>query len=143
MAETILSKQIKELREKNYTYALIAKELNCSKGTVCYHLGVDQKLKHKSRRIKRTKEEVSSNREWIKSFSKRYKALCGCKECGIKNPIVLEYDHRDPKEKEHNIAQMISDRYSMKSLKREIRKCDVLCANCHRIKTFENKQYQK
>ena len=52
--------------------------------------------------------------------------------------FVLQFDHKDSKNKITTIAQMISDRYSVKLFKEEIRKCDILCANCHLIKTAKD-----
>ena len=56
-----------------------------------------------------------------------------CISCGESDPVVLEFDHRDPTLKFKNIAAMSS--HSINTLKAEIEKCDVLCANCHARKT--------
>lgn len=58
-----------------------------------------------------------------------------CVDCGETNPIVLEFDHRDREEKKYNISEMIAKGSSIKSIKEEINKCDVRCANCHKIRT--------
>lgn len=47
---TELAKQIFELRELGKSYRQIANELKCSKGTICYYLGVNQKNKTGYRR---------------------------------------------------------------------------------------------
>jgi hypothetical protein len=65
-----------------------------------------------------------------------YKAAHGCSGCGESDPVVLDFDHRDSSIKKTNIASMVSDRYSLEIIKKEIAKCDILCANCHRRKTF-------
>lgn len=54
-----LENKIKELRNKGLTYDAIASELNCSKGTISYHLGVGQKKKAKERqsKVRRTHNE--------------------------------------------------------------------------------------
>lgn len=49
---TNLTKQILELRSKGFTYNQIVEALGCSKGTVAYHLGYNQKEKTRERRIK-------------------------------------------------------------------------------------------
>ena len=56
-----------------------------------------------------------------------------CVDCGESNILVLDFDHRDRSEKKHNISHLW-DRGG-KVLRDEIDKCDVRCANCHRIKT--------
>lgn len=64
-----------------------------------------------------------------------------CVDCGETDPIVLEFDHQDAKSKFKTIAQMLSGHYSWQSVEKEIRKCDVRCANCHRRKTHVQLQY--
>ena len=44
--------KIIELRNKGYSYKRISEELNCSKGTISYHIGIGQKDKYKIRRQK-------------------------------------------------------------------------------------------
>jgi hypothetical protein len=59
-----------------------------------------------------------------------------CNICGEADPRVLEFDHIDHKAKNHSIANMVSrGGYSIKNVFKEILKCQVLCANCHRRKT--------
>lgn len=59
-----------------------------------------------------------------------------CIDCGEKDPIVLEFDHREPKGKFKIVAKMLSGHYSWESVEREIKKCEIRCANCHRRKTY-------
>jgi len=72
-----------------------------------------------------------------------YLAEKGCKECGERDPRKLEYDHKDPADKKRIIARLIVNGYSWSSpvLRREIRKCRILCANCHRKHTIEQQGY--
>lgn len=56
-----------------------------------------------------------------------------CTDCGEVDPVVLEFDHLDPTIKEYNISNMMS--YSWSSIEKEISKCQVVCANCHRRRT--------
>lgn len=61
------------------------------------------------------------------------KQASGCVDCGITNHIVLDFDHL--KDKKYNISQMVRDGFPWKEIKKEIEKCEVVCANCHRIRT--------
>lgn len=136
--------KILELREKGKTYNEIVAILGCSKGTVSYHCGNGQKAKAKSRNFINKESSAKLKREnrlQLQKLAFRYKRFCSCKICGIKNPVVLQFDHRDSSEKITTIAQMISDRYPLDIFKAEIRKCDVLCANCHLIKTARDFNY--
>lgn len=68
-------------------------------------------------------------------FINRYKKIHGkCVDCGITDWRVLEFDHVRG-EKKDNIGNMKTS--SINNIKEEIRKCEVRCANCHRIKTME------
>jgi 5-methylcytosine-specific restriction endonuclease McrA len=61
-----------------------------------------------------------------------------CVDCGEKDPIVLEFDHRIPKDKSKQVSRMLSGHYSWEKIMFEIEKCDVRCANCHRRKTHKD-----
>lgn len=65
-----------------------------------------------------------------------------CVDCGQSYPwYVMDLDHRDRSTKRHMVSAMISNSYSLQRLLVEIEKCDVRCANCHRIKTYENEEH--
>lgn len=55
-----------------------------------------------------------------------------CEKCGESKPYCLDFHHTDPKKKEGTIAKMISNNYRLNKILDEIKKCRVLCANCHR-----------
>ena len=58
----------------------------------------------------------------------------GCIDCGEKDPRILEFDHvRGTKVKA--ISKMVQDNNSLSMIDEEIAKCEVRCANCHRLKT--------
>jgi endonuclease I len=55
-----------------------------------------------------------------------------CAKCGQTYPMaVYDFHHVDPSVKELTIARMINLSYSR--FKAEVRKCILLCANCHRV----------
>ena len=61
-----------------------------------------------------------------------------CADCGNRfPPCVMDFDHRDKKIKFKNISQMLVE--SLSRIKLEIKKCDIVCANCHRIRTWKRK----
>ena len=64
-----------------------------------------------------------------------------CIDCSNDNPIVLEFDHRDPDSKSYNISEMLD--FSTETIQKEIDKCDIRCANCHAIKTAKQFGYWK
>jgi hypothetical protein len=71
----------------------------------------------------------------------KYKVARGCDLCGFnKHGVAMDWDHLDRTAKEFTPS---SSRLglSLKRIFNEIRKCRLLCANCHRIETMINKQY--
>lgn len=58
-----------------------------------------------------------------------------CVKCGENNPIVLEMDHL--RDKKYNIADIIFS-HTWVSIKKEMEKCQVLCANCHKKKNAKD-----
>lgn len=66
-----------------------------------------------------------------------------CVDCGEKDILVLEFDHRDRKMKVDTIGSIIRNGASLEDVKKEVGKCDIRCANCHRRKTeIENKSWK-
>lgn len=61
-----------------------------------------------------------------------------CADCGLKPKYtqVLEFDHRPGEEKLAHIANMVVSA-PMEVLQAEIAKCDLVCANCHRVRSVE------
>lgn len=60
-----------------------------------------------------------------------------CKDCGKSfAPFAMDFDHRDPGKKCFDISQALRNNYSIKKVKEEVAKCDVVCAVCHRYRTF-------
>ncbi len=57
-----------------------------------------------------------------------------CADCGVEYPpYVMDFDHRDPNTKLFRVSSRTH--HSTEKLCAEIAKCDVVCSNCHRIRT--------
>ena len=67
-----------------------------------------------------------------KSIIEEQKAQQKCAKCGESRGYVLDYHHLNPEEKETTIARMTSNKYKLEDIQKEVAKCIVLCANCHR-----------
>lgn len=85
----------------------------------------------KTRRQEQRRKRETLSRKYIYE----YLSSNPCSTCGESNPVVLEFDHLDRKKKRGNVSDMV--KYSLSSVIKEIEKCRVLCANCHRIHTAE------
>lgn len=67
-----------------------------------------------------------------------YKVSKGCFKCGYdKHPAALDFNHIDPETKEFNIAHAGAIGIGRKRIYEEMEKCEILCACCHRIHTYE------
>jgi hypothetical protein len=69
--------------------------------------------------------------EWLSA----YKLQRGCTDCGYKaHAQALDFDHLPDFEKRFTISGGVTSR-SMDDLVEEISRCEVVCANCHRVRT--------
>jgi hypothetical protein len=60
-----------------------------------------------------------------------------CADCGGEfHPFVMDFDHRDDAEKLFNVSASIPLGLPFKRVLAEVAKCDIVCANCHRMRTF-------
>ena len=72
-----------------------------------------------------------------RKFVDKYLSIHGkCVDCGYDKHIrALDFYHIIG-DKRDNVANLVNGGYSREIIKNEIRKCEIRCANCHRIKTF-------
>lgn len=75
-------------------------------------------------------------RHWVRI----YKMSHGCASCGYcEHWSALDIDHMDGKTTE--VSKLSSVRAILAEIERH--KCVVRCANCHRIKTYENREWER
>lgn len=77
------------------------------------------------RRIQARKKEIA---KWLGEFKSRL----SCKVCGESTTVCLDFHHLDREKKEFNIGFAKNWGWGIERIKREIEKCIILCANCHR-----------
>lgn len=76
------------------------------------------------------REHVARRKSEIKKWFKDYKKELKCSKCREDHPATIDFHHIG--EKENPVAQMVHEGYSIEGIKKEIGKCIILCANCHR-----------
>jgi hypothetical protein len=88
---------------------------------------------NKRQYLNRNLRSFTKRREFARQMKSR-----PCADCGIQYPYyVMDFDHREGEVKKYELNRI--DRITTKALIREIEKCDVVCANCHRIRTYQRR----
>ncbi len=85
--------------------------------------------------VTNNKKNINRAKAWFIELKKGLQ----CLDCGKRDHRVLDFHHRDPSDKAFSIADRATRGWSIGVIMKEIEKCDVLCANCHRIREFEKK----
>lgn len=98
--------------------------------TAWEELSVDQRWHY--RNVERNTERTLSRRSELRSWLDARKRKRGCSRCAVDTPACLDFHHRNEETKRMAVGRMITFGYGKDMLREEIRKCDVLCANCHR-----------
>jgi hypothetical protein len=61
-----------------------------------------------------------------------------CADCGGRfAQCSMDYDHREGTKKVRSVSQLVSQ--SLRTVLDEVAKCDIVCGNCHRIRTFNRR----
>lgn len=88
--------------------------------------------KHKATHIARVRVVDARRRKALRAWLTSYKTTVRCAKCGFDNSAALDF-HHPRKDKEFSIGDSVRAGWSIARVQREIAKCVVLCANCHRI----------
>lgn len=99
-------------------------------------------LRNKAAYKKKAYEHCKKARLRNRRFVYQYLAAHPCVDCGESNVLVLEFDHVRGTKK-NDVAHMVHGSHSLETLRREIAKCEVRCANCHRIATAKRSGLDK
>jgi|SRR5665213_4075543 len=90
-------------------------------------------LKFRDKRRAGIKARKLSVRIFVQEYKKGHPCVC----CGESEPCCLDFHHVKPEEKFGLINRMAHYGFSIESVSKEIMKCEILCANCHRKKHFK------
>lgn len=89
--------------------------------------------KHVKKIYKRKLQQIAISRVFVLDYFKKHP----CVDCGFDKPAALDFDHVRGK-KRNLVSALINGGYSLKTIQTEIAKCEVRCANCHRLKTAKD-----
>jgi hypothetical protein len=100
-----------------------------------YHKEYHKKwyAKNKENRCK----QINNREELIRKMFQEYKSKLSCSNCEENESVALDFHHVG--EKTDILSVMVHDGFSWEKIQEEIKKCIVLCSNCHRIEHYKNK----
>lgn len=87
----------------------------------------------------RTLGYVRKQKKRLRAWFANLKLSLACEKCGEDHPAALDLHHRDPSQKDLAISAMHGSGVSQARILEEMKKCSVLCANCHRKLHFEER----
>jgi hypothetical protein len=95
--------------------------------------------KHRQEQILRAKR----NNIKLRTEYHDYKEQFPCADCKVTYPYyVMDFDHLGD-DKVDNLADIVRRKCSKKAVYAEIEKCELVCANCHRIRTHRRRHGDK
>ena len=78
------------------------------------------------------KRAIERNRRFVREV----KTAGACADCGgTFHHCQMDFDHRPGETKSFELSDV--KKQSLDRIRREIRKCDLVCANCHRMRTWD------
>ena len=97
----------------------------------------DHYYRNKDRYLKRNRERKKRlKRQWLE-----FKGSLSCEMCGENHISTLDFHHIEKHPDNRAVNKLVSN-YNFKEAYEEIKKCAVLCANCHR-KHHHNRRAKK
>jgi len=116
-----------------------------------YYYRNKDKVGFKEKYKRYQKKYYSENKEIWKNYRKKQRNILKqflveqkskpCMDCNKSyKPWVMQFDHRNPATKVANVSYLVlRGSTSLKQLKSEINKCDLVCANCHTDRTHNRR----
>ena len=104
------------------------------RGRKYYHYNRERQLELAK---KRKRKYIEERKEFLRKIKNK-----PCFDCGKKYPTwIMDFDHRNGQEKIASISFLTFRKLvNFDKIKEEIAKCDLVCANCHRDRTYKRLQ---
>lgn len=100
-------------------------------------MGRDWYQRNKDYQKANARRHTTEYRDTLREYLWDYLLTHPCESCGEGDPVVLEFHHIG--EKDMAISEMITRITSVDRLEEELKKCQVLCSNCHRRLTAKER----
>lgn len=81
---------------------------------------------------KRERARILARKQQIADWLASQKANLSCMRCGECEPVCLDFHHRKGEQKDFNLGYVKAWGWGRKRIEAEMKKCIVLCSNCHR-----------
>ena len=92
--------------------------------------------------MKSEKVSIAKQKAYLAQYLRDLKTKTPCVDCGINYPYyVMDFDHVRGV-KHANVMELVST-LSKKRIDQEIAKCEIVCSNCHRIRTHMRKMAKR
>lgn len=100
------------------------------------HQSTAEYLAYRRGRYAETKRKTLLKYSWIDEL----KESTPCADCKQKYPAVcMDFDHLPQFDKLYTISLMVGNGYNEARIRKEIAKCELVCSNCHRVRTLERR----
>jgi hypothetical protein len=80
-----------------------------------------------ARQKKNREKKATAKQKW-----KEFKSTLSCVQCGQNHPAILDFHHIERHPDNRKVNKLLTNK-AYKQAAEEVKKCLVLCANCHRI----------
>lgn len=104
-------------------------DVSLPEGTAWADLSQDQRWHY--RNVEHNTERTLLRRQRLREWVNERKRERGCATCEVSDPRCLDFHHTDPGEKRRSIGELVTYGHGRESLRTEMEKCEVRCANCH------------
>ena len=122
-----------DIREDGFMFDAYVKSVTRIK--TGYYKEIWRSPEQHAKEMQRKRDSKKIKYDLISEHINNIKIEKGCGHCGYdENPIALDFHHLDKLLKEKNVSSYWRTSWAQfKQIEDEIKKCEVLCANCHRI----------
>ncbi|MBX3030894.1 MAG: hypothetical protein KF809_12100 [Chloroflexi bacterium] len=108
----------------------------------CHRIRTMRRDDPSARRVPDASAELVRKRPYWRSQAQLLDGIKSrpCADCGGRfPPCAMDFDHRDPDTKRMAVSRMIG-RAGTTTIMAEVAKCDIVCANCHRARTYDRRE---
>ena len=83
--------------------------------------------------------QAKARHEKLVAWYRELKSHTPCADCGgFFHPVAMTWDHLPGQEKVGDVGTLLR-RHSRETLLNEIAKCELVCANCHAVRSFKRR----